>query len=160
VVDGLQRFSCTPEHRTIRLAIYRMSWVRGKRITAQLSALRARGCDVRAIYSIGGAKPIMLYGPQLLTSAGVSTTCVYLMHDKFVYLDVVDRTTGAPRRVLWSGSQNLADGSIASNDDALLSLTAELAKGSWSSDIRSLSGWYLNRWNRMAAHPTSCVWHT
>ena len=102
----------------------------------------------------------MSYGPQLLTAAEVPTTCVYLMHDKFVYFDVVDRATGEPRWVLWSGSQNLADASIASNDDALLSLTAELATGSWASDIRTTASWYLSRWNQMAAQPTSCVWHT
>jgi PLD-like domain len=160
VVDQFQRYSCTAQHRTVRIAIYRMSVSRGRRVIAALKGLRSRGCDVRVIYNIGGAKKIMTEAPGMLSAAGIPRTCVFNTHDKFAYFDVVDRTTKAPRRVLWTGSQNLAEGSLSANDDTFMTSTAELATGHWASDIRGVSGWYLNRWKQMAAHPTSCVWHS
>jgi hypothetical protein len=160
VVDQFQRYSCTAQHRTVRIAIYRMSVSRGRRVIAALNGLRSRGCDVRVIYNIGGAKKIMTEAPQMLADAKIPRTCVFNTHDKFGYFDVVDRTTRAPRRVLWTGSQNLAEGSLSVNDDTFMTHTAELATGHWASDIRGISGWYLNRWTQMAAHPTSCVWHS
>jgi hypothetical protein len=62
--------------------------------------------------------------------------------------------------VLWTGSQNLAGSGLSSNDDTFMTHTAELATGHWAADIRGVSGWYLGRWKQMAAHPTSCVWHS
>jgi hypothetical protein len=159
VVDQFGLYSCTPQHRTVRIAIYRMSVSRGRSVIAALNGLRSRGCDVRVIYSIGGSRTLMTEAPKMLADAKIPRTCVYKVHDKFAYFDVVDRATKQPRRVLWTGSQNLAGGSLSANDDSFMTSTAELARGHWASDIRGAAGWYLNRWKQMAAHPTSCTWH-
>ena len=160
VLQQLDTYSCRPGHRTVRFSIYRMSVGRGTRIIKALQALRARGCDVRAIYNIGGSKVIDTEAPHMLAAAGIPRTCVRNNHDKFAYFDVVDRATGKPRRILWTGSQNLVQGGLVRNDDTLLIHTAELATGHWAADIRQTSSWYLRRWSQVAKHPTSCVWPT
>jgi hypothetical protein len=158
LLQQLDTFSCTRLHRTVRFSIYRMSVSRGNRVIAALKRLQARGCDVRAIYNIGGSKVIDTEAPHMLAAARIPRTCVTNNHDKFAYFDVVDRATGAPRHVLWTGSQNLVQGGLVRNDDTLLVHTAELATGHWAADIRRTGAWYLNRWKQVAKHPTSCVW--
>ena len=77
--------------------------------------------------------------------------------DQFVYFDVVDRATGSPRHVLWTGSQNFTGAGLYYNDDTMVTMEAELASGQRLADIRSLGAWYLSRWNQLARRPVTCT---
>jgi hypothetical protein len=156
MVDELEHYSCSPQHRTVRFAIYRLVGDRGLRVVAAIARLRARGCDVRAIYSLFDAKPFTGPGARVLIRAGIPTSCLVLMHDKFAYFDVVDRATGAPRKVLWTGSQNLGLSSISANDDTLMSSTVQLSDSRWAPAILATSNWYRARWEQMLRHRIGC----
>lgn len=156
VTSELARYSCTPQHRTVRIAVFRMSVFRGASIARAFGQLRQRGCDVRAVASTGGTSTAAVHGVRDLRSQGVPTVCVDLMHDKFVYLDVVDRTTKAPRPVLWTGSQNFTGAGIGFNDDLMVAMDASTAKGQRASDIRSVAAAYRARWTVLTKHTTGC----
>ena len=156
MISELESYSCSPQHRTVRFAVYRLVEPRGPRVAAAISRLRSRGCDVRSVYSLVGEKPVGSTGARVLRTAGVRTSCLVLMHDKFAYFDVVDRTTRAPRKVLWTGSQNFGLSSITANDDTLMSSTAEFANARWAPAIRATSNWYRVRWEQMYRNRTDC----
>jgi phosphatidylserine/phosphatidylglycerophosphate/cardiolipin synthase-like enzyme len=157
VVTQLKRYACTPEHRTVRLGVFAMSTYRGPVIAKALGQLRERGCDVQALISTPQPVVVKQKGVAELRAQGVATSCVVLMHDKFVYLDVVDRVTGEPRRVLWTGSQNFTGTGIYANDDTMITMEAELATGQRAADIRSLGSWYLSRWGALAQRTVPCT---
>jgi phosphatidylserine/phosphatidylglycerophosphate/cardiolipin synthase-like enzyme len=153
VVTELARFACSPQHRTVRLGVFAMSAYRGPLVAKAFGELRQRGCDVRAVVHVPGPDVVNQKGVSDLRSQGVDASCMQLMHDKFVYLDVVDRATGEPRHVLWTGSQNLTGAGLYFNDDTMVVMEAELASGRAAADVHSLGAWYLSRWNQLAAQP-------
>jgi hypothetical protein len=156
VIAELARYSCTPAHRTVRVGVFRMSVSRGLAIAKAFGQLRRRGCDVRAVLSTSGTSSAAKHGVKDMRGQGISTTCVDLMHDKFAYFDVVDRTTKAPRRVLWTGSQNFTGAGINFNDDAMITMDASTARGQRAVDIRSLASAYLRRWGQLTRNRTGC----
>jgi len=156
VISELSRFSCTPQHRTVRIAVFRMSVYRGRTIAKAFGDLRRRGCDVRSVASTGGRSSAAVHGVRDMRAQGVRTVCVDLMHDKFVYLDVVDRTTKAPRLVLWTGSQNFTGAGIGFNDDLMVAMDATTARGQRVSDIRNIASAYRWRWEALTKHTTGC----
>jgi len=79
-----------------------------------------------------------------------------LMHDKFAYFDVVDRTTRAPRKVLWTGSQNFGLSSITANDDTMMSSTVQFANARWAPAIWATANWYRLRWEQMYRNRATC----
>ena len=157
VASELARYACTPEHRTVRLGIFAMSAWRGPFLARALGQLARGGCDIQALVNIPAPELVEQKGVADLRAQGVGTSCVQLMHDKFVYLDVVDRETGSPRHVLWTGSQNFTGAGLYYNDDTMVTMEAELASGQRAADIRSLGAWYLSRWNQLARRPVHCL---
>ncbi|HKG52452.1 MAG TPA: phospholipase D-like domain-containing protein [Actinomycetales bacterium] len=156
VTTELTRYTCTPKHRTIRIGVFRMSVYRGLKIAKAFGDLRRRGCDVKAVLSTSGRSSAAKHGVKDMRSQGIATTCVDLMHDKFAYLDVVDRTTKVPRKVLWTGSQNFTGAGVNFNDDLMMVMDATDARGQRASDIRALAGAYLGRWAALTRHRTGC----
>jgi PLD-like domain len=156
VTTELTRYTCTRSHRTVRVAVFRMSVYRGLKIAKAFSQLRRQGCDVRAVLSTSGTSSAAKHGVKDMRSQGIPTTCLDLMHDKFAYLDVVDRTTKAPRLVLWTGSQNFTGAGVNFNDDAMLTLDATAASGQRAKDIRKLASAYLGRWHQLNRYRVGC----
>jgi len=156
VVNELARYRCSPQHRTVRLGVFGVSAFRGPVLARALGALRQRGCDVRAVLSVSKPGVVRAKGVSDFKAQGVSTTCAVLMHDKFIYLDVIDRASGQPRHVLSTGSQNFTGAGAYINDDTMLTMDAESATGQRASDVRYVSAWYLSRWNQLLRHSHAC----
>jgi hypothetical protein len=156
VVNELARYRCTPAHHTVRLGVFGISTYRGPVLARALGQLRQRGCDVRAVLSVSKPTVTRAKGVAAFKAQGVSTTCAVLMHDKFVYLDVVDRVSGQTRHVLSTGSQNFTGAGAYINDDTMLTMEAETASGQRAADIRYLGAWYLSRWGQLFRHSRSC----
>jgi phosphatidylserine/phosphatidylglycerophosphate/cardiolipin synthase-like enzyme len=157
VVSELARYACSPQHRTVRLGIFAMSAYRGPVLAKALGELSRRGCAVRAVVNVPGPEAVTQKGVSDLRAQGVATSCMQLMHDKFVYLDVVDRASGEPRHVLWTGSQNFTGAGIYVNDDTMVTMEAESASARHAAEIRSLGAWYLSRWGQLASRPVQCT---
>ena len=155
LASALRRYSCTPEHRTVRLAVFSVSPLRRAAADA-LAGLRTRGCDVSVLLNDPGATVPTPAGIQMLKDRGLPVACVSRMHDKFVVLDAVFTATGAPQQVVWSGSQNLTYAALRYDDDALVRMTVQEGTGAYAGDVSAAHRAYGATWAAQSRTARAC----
>ena len=124
VGDDLEEYDCGNGHNLVRVAHLFITKWRGATVQA-LARLKREGCDVQIIMS-AFARPFYIDGRHRLEELGLTVQCVERVHDKIVVVDAVNRTTGEPERVLWTGSHSLGFEALRRSDEALLRINAGL----------------------------------
>jgi len=154
VASALRSYSCTPAHRTIRVAHMFITLARLSVIRA-LQELRAKGCSVYVVVGgVGGAKP----GPGVmaLREAGVNVTCTADVHDKIVLVDAVRIADGRPDRSVWMGSQSLSGNALRANDEAMLRFSTSGATPTAAHANAVVWNGFIGQWGRIHAKRASC----
>ena len=123
LVNSLDGYTCTAQHRTIRVGHMFVTPSR-VRVLEALARLRSRGCRVSMVLSTPVSEATR-QGVRLARQLGFSPTCLRGMHDKLITVDAVVASTGRPDRSLWEGSQSLGGHALRSNDEAMLRLSTE-----------------------------------
>ena len=145
--------TCSAEHRTVRLAMFKFTSGRSA-VADALAAMQQAGCDV----SIALATPVDTVeraGLDMLRSRGLQVSCVRGLHDKAVVLDVAGRD-GAPRTTLMTGSANLTYSALRLSDEAQLQLTVQQASPPYAAALAQVHAAYLRNWRTMARAAGSC----
>ena len=153
----LARYSCTPTHRSVRLAVFNMSYVRSRQVAKALALLRTRGCDVRVVLSTPSKAAAEQADLRALLDQRLTTTCVAHVHDKFILIDAVGLTDPRPRKVILAGSDNLTATSLLLNDENSLRLTTLGASTTAARATARMYSSYLAQWVRMTQHSQRCT---
>jgi hypothetical protein len=152
----LRGYTCTPEHRTVRVAHMFITSGRQGVIDA-LSGLKAQGCDVKILLRQLPGTPEQ-DGVRRLRAAGLSVGCLLRVHDKVVLVDAVRRANGRPDRALWMGSQSLGVSALRSNDEALLRVsTADAETSAARLANSSLYSGFMGHFNAMYRVREKCI---
>lgn len=154
LVSALDAATCTPQHRTVRVA--HMFITTGRwRVMRALQRLKDLGCDVRIqmSYTLHSAE-----SPGLveLRKRGLRVTCIPRMHDKFIIMDAVDRQTAQPVKTVWIGSQALGYKALRVNDEAVLRVSTRGATGTALTGNTRLYDTYRGHWTRIQADQREC----
>lgn len=159
VADSFAGMSCTPAHRTVRMAMYYMSPGRAWTAAKALAAMRDRGgsrCDIQVLTSVGGRLTALDQAIEQFARFNIPVRCVQKMHTKFTVVDATRTTDGAIRQLVLDGSANLAKATLTANDDAQLNLTVQDARGSYAAGLLQVHAAYRAQWNRLNARTVSC----
>lgn len=151
---ALERYTCTPEHRTVRVAQMFVTPSR-PRILDALAGLRARGCDVRVVINRpeGTAQTA---GVARMVRDGLDVRCTTGVHEKLIAIDGVDGQ-GRLDRSIWTGAQNLGYNALRRNDEAVLRLSTVAATGTSRTTLAGVHASYLRYWDQMRATTTACA---
>jgi len=155
VATQLDGYTCTPEHRTVRVA-HMFVTSRRWRVLQALANLKASGCNVRIVLSQPSSVPA-LAGVQAARDDGLSVQCTPSVHDKIVMVDAVRKDTGIPERALWIGSQSLGGNALHINDEALLRVSVDGAKGQSLRDNSAVYAAYGRHWSAIQQHHGVCA---
>ena len=148
LATALRGYTCTPEHRTVRVAHMFITSGRQAVIDA-LAALQAQGCDVKIVLRQLPGTPEQ-DGVKRLRAAGLPVGCLLRVHDKVVLVDAVRTSHGRPDRALWMGSQSLGLSALRSNDEALLRASTADATNSMARYANSaMFGGFMNHFDAM-----------
>ena len=154
VASALRSYTCTPEHRTIRVGHMFITMSRLSVIHA-LQELRAEGCSVYVVVGgAGGAKP----GPGVmaLRDAGVNVTCAEDVHDKIVLVDAVRISDKRPDRSVWMGSQSLSSKALRANDEAMQRFSTFGATATAAHANAVVWNGFMGQWQAIHAHREPC----
>lgn len=151
---ALERYTCTPEHRTVRVAQMFVTPNRPHVLDA-LARLRTQGCDVRVVvnHPVGTAQTA---GVARMLQDGLDVRCTTGVHEKLVAVDGVDGL-GRADRSTWTGAQNLGYNALRRNDEAVLHLSTAAAVGTSRTALAGVHTAYLRYWDQMQATTTACA---
>lgn len=153
VAAALRQYTCTPEHRTVRVAHMFLTSAR-LAVARALGELQAKGCSVHVVLAHRGEARIVAVG--LLRDLGVQVSCTPKLHDKAVLVDAVRTEDGRPDKLVLMGSQSLSGAALRSNDESLLRLSSHDARGSAVSANTAVWNAYSKHWSSIYAHRESC----
>jgi hypothetical protein len=153
IAAALRQYTCTPQHRTVRMAHMFLSHTRSGVVQA-LGELRDKGCDVRVILSTRGAAKVL--GAGALRAVGAQVSCTPAIHEKAVLVDAVRVSDGRPDKMLMMGSQSLSARALRNNDESLMRLTTHDATGASASGNAAVWNAYNKQWSAILAKRTVC----
>lgn len=153
----LERYTCAPDHRTVRTA-HSFVTPNRKRVIAALVRLKDAGCDVQMLLGqpVGQAQDDAV---RMIQNAGLSVRCATGIHDKLVMVDGVS-PSGSSDKSLWTGAQNLGYAALRSNDEALIRLRTATATGAWVAANAAIYSSYLRYWGQQNAVAGRCQLNT
>jgi hypothetical protein len=153
VAAALRQYTCTPQHRTVRVVHMFLSHTRTSVVNA-LGELRDQGCDVRVILSTRGAAPVL--GAGALRNVGAQVSCTPRIHDKAFLIDAVRVADGRPDKSVLMGSQSLSARALRNNDESLMRLSTHDATGASASANAAVWNAYNKHWSAMLAQKRAC----
>ncbi len=154
VATALDDFTCTPQHRLVRVAHMFITSSRA-RVIRSLARLRNAGCDVRVDMSRPGSRA-QRSGIRRMAQIRVPVGCVSAVHDKLILVDGVRRSTGAADQMVLMGSQSLGGTALRRNDETLLRLGTATATGAAQRANHRVFEGYLAHWRALDRHRGSC----
>jgi phosphatidylserine/phosphatidylglycerophosphate/cardiolipin synthase-like enzyme len=153
ITVALRQYTCTPQHRTVKVAHMFLSHTRASVVQA-LGELRDKGCDVRVILSTRGAAKVL--GAGALRNVGAQVSCTPAVHEKVVLVDAVRIADGRPDKLTLMGSQSLSGRALRNNDEALMRLSTHDAAGAAASANAAVWNAYSKQWSAILAKRTIC----
>ncbi|MEO7942033.1 MAG: phospholipase D-like domain-containing protein [Marmoricola sp.] len=154
VATALRSYTCTPEHRTVRVGHMFLTTAR-LRVVRALGELRAKGCSVQVVVNAHpGRKPGA--GILALREVGVNVTCTEGVHDKILIVDAVRVADGRPDRSVWMGSQSLGGNALRANDESMLRLRTFGATAAAARANATIWNAYDRHWSAIYADRASC----
>ncbi len=154
VAEALRGYTCTPEHRTIRVAHMFMTSARMGVVRA-LSELREQGCDVSVVIAPRGETK--LASAAVLRDHGIPTACTAHLHDKAVIVNAVRRADGLPDKTVLMGSHSLSGTALRSNDEGLMRISTYGASGSAAAANAAVWSAYMKQWSAIRGAARSCA---
>ena len=127
VATRLRKYTCTPEHHTVRVGHMFLTSARTS-VIAALSDLRQRGCVVQVVLGLPD-ESVQSSGIRALREVGLRPYCTARVHDKIILLDAVRVADGRPDQVVLMGSQSLGKTALRGNDEEILAISTAAATG-------------------------------